>query len=508
MDHVKRLGPILATAAMFNLAFAPTNLSLLVFVALIPWLISLRTATGRGALRGGYTLGVLIWGVQMYWLVPLTGKWVGNAALGVLPLAVVCFLGAWYFALLGFLIQRAMARGWLWAIPLLWGGLEVVRSFVPHLGFPYFHLATPLWPFPTFTNSAFFGTIYLVSAWVAAINLLGFALMVRQETKGQPAYQFRAMRRILIPVLLVFIAGSFRYATPPAGKQVVVTAGQPGIDLAFTPPEEEANRLVGAVAGLAAEATAKRSQLLVLPEGIARGEGEGAPQTAFAIPHTVPILFGAHRLDMSGPVGTPAQDTLKTYQSAYAFDGMWKHSDKARLVVFGEYVPGRGVLPFLDKFNLPSGDLTPAVKTTPLEIGNLTVGSLICFEGLFFDVAQRHVDQGAQILTVMSIDDWYMGTGAPDQLRAAAVWRAAETGLPLVRAGGLGYSMVIDGRGRVLGEAPLGRTTAISVNVWIEDKPQNNPLRPMVAWALGVAFLVLIPVLWRRPKPATPSTDA
>lgn len=487
--NLMKAWPVALTAALHMLAFPPFNLGLLVLVALVPWLASLAKTDDKGAFRGGYLLGVLHWAAQMGWVVMLTERWTGNIWLGLAPLFVICFLGAFYFGLIGWLMHRAIVRGWIWAIPVLWAGLEVARSFIPTLAYPYALIATPLWRIPELIQLGYFGTIYLVGAWVVLVNVLLYLWLAKVPQAARQHW------RLLVFAIALPLLGFVRLMEPPEGKLTKVVAGQPGVDLAFTREPERSNRLLGSVAYLYQQAQQFNAQLLVLPEGVSRGINDDPPVTPFAVQPTPAVLFGGHRAEMRGsigaqqPRGTASQPAF--YQSAFSYDGKWRHADKARLVVFGEYVPLRGVLPFLDSFKLPMGDLTPAERTSAIQANGLKVGPLICFEGLFFDVAEAQVRNGAQLLAVMAIDDWYMGTPAPDQLRTAAVWRAVETGLPVVRAGGLGHSMVIDSRGRVLKEAALGKTVALTANLHVPDAPPPAGVRPFMPWILLGGFLAL-----------------
>ena len=122
--------------------------------------------------------------------------------------------------------------------------------------------------------------------------------------------------------------------------------------------------------------------------------------------------------------------------------------------------------------------------------------------GPVVDLTPREL-QIAQLLAVMSIDDWYMGSAAPEQLRMAAVWRAVETGLPLVRSASLGYSLAVDARGNVLAEAPLGKRFPLRVELDIPQKADLFPPVNVFPW-LAAASCVAAPLAaafrLRRPK--------
>ena len=179
----------------------------------------------------------------------------------------------------------------------------------------------------------------------------------------------------------------------------------------------------------------------------------------------------------------------------FAYDGEWQYADKVRLVIFGEYVPFRDRLGFLSGFNLPAGDLHPGSEVTTLEVNGIRVGGLLCFEALFEEVAREHAANGAELLAVMSLDDWYQRTGAIEMLKAAAVLRAVENRLPVVRSAPLGPSLIVNERGQILAEASIGETTAVRAEVTVAPS-RSVWLRYVFPWfALGVWLLF---TLWRR----------
>lgn len=485
MRALRRGAPVLLSALLVALTLPRFDQAYLVFVAIVPWLASLRNPETR-AFRSGYLFGVLFWLGQMAWILGFVGRWTGSLPLAILPWAVCGFLGAWYYGILGWTIQRCFRTNRVWAVPLVWAGLEVVRSYVPALAFPWSLIATPLAAYPAVAQLAAFGTVYLVSAWVVGVNLMVLQGWDAFTTNRPPDRRiFTATAAVCVLLLLVSLA---HYRTPESGETVRITAGQPGVDLAYGVPSEEPARLRTAIAALYGEARRAGARLLVLPEGLVGGGNGLPPNTPFDVQPTPAVLFGGTR--GSGP----------SFQSAFKYDGTWDYADKTRLVIFGEYVPGRDFLPFLRNFDLPSGDLQPGSTVKTLSIAGIPVGPILCFEGLFHNIAQSHAANGARLLAIMSIDDWYMGTSAPDQLRTGAVWRAIETGLPVVRAASLGYTLFTDGRGRVTGQLPLGRRGALTRDV-VLPKAGASPLRRLagvVPWGFVLCFLL---ALFFRPRP-------
>jgi apolipoprotein N-acyltransferase len=486
MARAAKLWPALLSGLLYLAAFPPFNFAFLVFVALVPWFWSLRTASGKGAFGSGYVLGLVVVLGQMHFLQPFVMRWTASFGLSLVPWLLCGIIGAFYFALLGLLIRGCLDRGWIWAIPLLWGGMEVIRSFIPGLAFPWFILATPLWTTPALIQTAFYGTIYFVSAWVVLFNLL---LLTRID--GELA---KSSGPVAVVWALLLVLSVYRYQhhleLDSSGMRVAV--GQPGVDMAFSDRATQFSALGARINSLIERSREAEADLLVLPEGLVFGGETPPPLTPFAVPEDLPIIFGGRRGE--GPA----------YQTAFAFDGKWKYADKTRLVVFGEYVPGRDWIPFLSSFHLPSGDLIPGDRVQNVEVGWTRAGPLICFEALFYDVAHQQAMHGADLLTVMSIDDWYMGTPAPEQLLSGSAWRAVETGIPVVRSATLGITAAFDYKGRLLARAPVGTEELLVVRVITYN--QKLAWRPLFPWVstLSLPLVALLLGIKRRDTAIVP----
>jgi apolipoprotein N-acyltransferase len=446
-------------------AFPPINFIPLLFVGLVPLLHALMTApTRRAAWRAGYRFGMVYMLGQFLFFFILANRWTGNPIIGVIPWLAAAALAQLYFGLAALAAFRAFAlaqtRPWFaLLVPVAWAGVEVLRCQVPFIGFPWGLLATPLWRYPELLGVARYLTVFGLSAWVVVINLTFTAFLQRD---------FKGVRRYAL-VSLGFLGASilqYRSADPP-GDTVKVFCGQPGVDVAFGDPQAQDAKQGANIDLLLDEAEAHDPDLIVLPEGVARLGDADPPQPPFKLPSQAAIVFGAQR--------TKLGNENLIYQSVFGFDGhTWSHSDKSRLVIFGEYLPLRPL--FGPLFHLDFADMEPGRNALLPVITprgrKIEIGPLICFEGLFFDLAQLQARSGAQLLAVESVDDWFMGSPAPEQLEAAAVFRSVETNLPSVRAASTGHTMACDNKGRVLAEVPIQIRAGMPVSVTVPDHPQ------------------------------------
>lgn len=470
---LERNWPWFVSFILLSLAFPPLNVFLLVFVALVPWLRVLRDGDGKKGFWAGYGFGFFYFLFQMFWLMPFVGKWTGSYGMAALPWLVCGILAGVFYGVTGWLMARAFALRVGFLVPLIWAGSEAVRAYVPGLAFPWGIAALPLWQVPVLAQAGAWGTIFLVSAWVVLVNLIILEVFFPKES----GVEKRLVRWYGIAAVGLAVLSAFRYSNLPEGEEKTFTLGQPGVDMAFLTPDEERQALLNATGDLVLGAELQKSDLLILPEGYA-GRVYDLPQTPLGFEPSVNVIMGGQREAEDGRV----------FQTAYAWDGAeWTHADKTRLVVFGEYVPLRDQLPFLRNFNLPAGDLVEGDTLITMDVAGMKVGPLICFEGVFPDLALGHSNQGAQVLVQMSIDDWYEATPAHDQLWMSTVWRSIESGLPIMRVGGRGQSLATDTRGNVLVDVPVGKRIPAMAKVVV---PENSDAFGGRFWFVWLSWAV------------------
>src|SRR4030095_10720525 len=129
--------------------------------------------------------------------------------------------------------------------------------------------------------------------------------------------------------------------------------------------------------------------------------------------------------------------------------------DKAHLVPYGEYLPMRPLLSAIGLSRLAPGDLDFNDGPGPRNIvlpGFGLMGVQVCYEIIFSgQVVDPH--QRPDFIFNPSNDAWFGRWGPPQHLAQARL-RAAEEGIPVIRATPTGISAVVDADGRLLKSLP------------------------------------------------------
>jgi apolipoprotein N-acyltransferase len=140
--------------------------------------------------------------------------------------------------------------------------------------------------------------------------------------------------------------------------------------------------------------------------------------------------------------------------------------DKIILTPFGEYIPFQSsILFFLDKWVEGIGDFAPGTTRTVFSLPFGEFGVLICYEGVFPDLARRFVNNGATLLINMTNDAWFGETSAPYQHLAMEAMRAVENRVPLVRAANTGISAIVGIDGQVQAQTALSETAFLAEEI-------------------------------------------
>jgi apolipoprotein N-acyltransferase len=167
--------------------------------------------------------------------------------------------------------------------------------------------------------------------------------------------------------------------------------------------------------------------------------------------------------------------------------------NKTHLLVFGEYVPMKEVLPFAEKLQGIAGDFIPGSEFTVVPIGGAQVGPFICFESAFPEIPRELARRGATLLVNISNDNWFGTTAGARQHLMHAIFRAVETARPMVRVTNSGISALISARGEVKATTNLFERTA---RTWtIERAGESQPPQLTLYSRYGDVFVLFCSIL-------------
>lgn len=142
--------------------------------------------------------------------------------------------------------------------------------------------------------------------------------------------------------------------------------------------------------------------------------------------------------------------------------------DKIHLVPFGEYVPLKKILFFVNKLVEAAGDFLQGKDLNVIEFKGVRIGTLICYEAIFPDISKTYKEKGANLLVNITNDAWFGKSSAPYQHLAMSRFRAVENELYLVRIANTGFSCVITPWGEILSKTKLFKEEVINETVYFK----------------------------------------
>lgn len=492
-----------------QLAFPPNHFWPLIFLAPAPaWAYSLCSPARKG-FWGGWFYGFGYFTSLLWWLVPTMVDF------GGLPLALAClclFFLASYLALFPAAVSVSIATISqknpslaLLTGPLAWTGLEFLRSIALG-GFPWGDLPQALWRVAPALDLA---------PWIG-IDGVRFLIAAVAVAPAWPLARFLGKLRVSPWILGL------------PGAAALVFACAPIFPTPVPPPEGE---FVAALIQGNIDQSVKwdpwfRDSTMETYFKLTRRAVRENPEVDFALWPETSVPFYAQepgdnlkkiqslvkKLNIRLAFGAPAYNLdsaeHKPLNSVFLMDSNGEYLgryDKVHLVPFGEFVPMGRLLPFISKLVEGSGDFIPGPDVFALKADKAfpTLGPLICFEAIFPELASKYPGKGAQVLTVVTNDGWFGDTPGPYQHLAFSAWRAAEMGMPLIRAANTGISAAFNARGRLLASTKI-QTEAVEVTKISYPPAHRTPQNSLRIWislaCLLLAGTILFATLRGRPN--------
>jgi apolipoprotein N-acyltransferase len=447
------------------LSFPSFDYYLLAWVAFVPLMVSLWTKGTRQAFSGGYIFGLTYFFGTLYWIYHSINHFGGVPFLASLCIVILlCLYLGLYPAVFAFLFVQMLRKTKLPALliaPVLWVMLEFARSYAL-TGFPWSSIGYSQYKFLQIIQIADITGVYGISFLVLMVNgAITDMLLLKKRVKQMPLFpiSFTAVGLfvvfIIISVSLVY--GHLRLGRQRSGDLVKAAIIQGNIeqDKKWEPTFQ--HEVLETYFTLSQEAAAASPQLIIWPETAIPfmfdyDKSNTEKLVDFQRGLGIDLLLG------SVLVKERSQEKTLLTNSAVLLDKEGKNIyeyDKIHLVPFGEYVPLRSVLFFIDKLVAGIGDYVPGREYTRSETEFGSFGTMICYEIIFPGLVRKFFTDGGDFIVTITNDAWFGKTAGPYQHFSMAVFRAIENRKPVMRAANTGISGFIDSSGRVLSETPL-----------------------------------------------------
>lgn len=449
-----------ASGLLLAAAFPSIDLHFVAWVAFIPLFLALRNQNIRGGAWLGGLAGIIYFAGTVHWVTNSVHFYGG---IPTIPASLITLLLCAYLALYPAIFGAAAVhlrstspRLFFVAAPALWTSLELARTYV-FSGFPWSLLGyTQYSVLPVIQASDITG-VYGVSFLIVLVNAAAAEFIMDRKN-------YLAVSAASLVLALALGYGFVKLRTPQEAGGIVVSVVQGNIeqDKKWDPAYQ--SETIGVYKRLTLQALRQHPDLVIWPETATpfyfNGGSPGdrmltSDLIAFVSQNHTPLLFGSPTYEVK-----PNRHIIGR-NSAFLLsaDGRLEATyHKIHLVPFGEYVPLKKVLFFIEKMVQAVGDFqggdSYTVMTVPYggpDIRKETkLCTVICYEIIFPDLVRRFVKEGAGIVTTITNDAWFGRTAAPYQHFTMAVFRAVENRVPIARAANTGISGFIDAKGRIL----------------------------------------------------------
>ena len=475
--------------ALISLPYLVPHLGFLSLVALVPLLCAERIATISGKKRffWWYFAAFLAFNLATTW-------WVCKATVGGGLFA--SFYSALFMSAI-FAVFRVARKRFSGIVPYIF----LAAAWIAWERFNLTH-AQLSWPWLILGN-AFGRSVSLVqwyeitgalggSLWVWLSNIAVFSLLVSLSDGRWWRWNTKARVAAIVSTVLVTlgpsIASEIRFATyeerSDAGTLDVVLAQSnfdPWHKLHYTPQSEQNAQVIGLFEKhLHSRENSDSLLLMLIPESFSSdiwlNDPEAAPtwrsfSALVASQANANLIFGAstheafRRASAPSPLARQMKDGTwyQSYNTAFITDGVTysDHRNKCKLVVGAESTPYPKIFaPIDDKLGGLMGRCVPDRQARCFEIRGrgeddrrLRTGVAICYESIYPELCKQYVDDGAQMLSVITNDGWWGDTPGYRQHFSYSRLRAIELRRDVARCANTGISGFINQRGDVVSQS-------------------------------------------------------
>lgn len=497
------------------LAWPPLPLTLLIFTGLVPLLLNQEFIARHYSAKTGLKLwladliALLIFNVCTTWWVSAT--YFGTHETGSLAAGIFSNLANALLMTLPLIAYRNTKKQ-------LGESVGLISLICYWMAFEYLHLRWELtWPWLTLGNAFAYNHTWVQwysytgvfggTLWIWVINILIYRMLKRYIFSGNTMVQSSGIKRfiplliiILLIALPIIISKNIYNKTQDIGEPLNVTVVQPNLN-PYTQKFSLSYKVqLEKMLQLAQTQLSDSTDYLVFPETaipdpiwLDRDPARSKPVKMIhaltdSFPHLTTIIginaFEEYHSQQESTVTSRALVNNRTGDTIYfdAFNTAIQidtsnaipYYHKSKLVPGVERMPYPGAMHFLEKLVMNLGGISGTLGTqkerTPLcNAGGVCVATVICYESIYGEYITRYVNNGANIIFIITNDGWWGDTDGHVQHYMYAKLRAIETRKSIARSANTGTSCFINQRGDVSMKTEWEQDAVISKKLY-----QNN----------------------------------
>lgn len=467
---------ISGTALIF--CFPTFDLSYLAWIALVPFLVSLLNKNSSQAFRSGFVLGIFYFFGTLYWIYHSINHYGGISLIPSLGIVLlICLYLSLYSALFAVFFAWKISRTRypaLFLAPVFWVSLEYLRTYAI-TGFPWSSIGYSQYRFLELIQIADITGVYGISFLLLAVNgAIADIFIIKKRLRQMPLFSLSQTTAgvflLSFVIFFVFFYGYFRLSEKHTDKSVRVSIVQGNIEQDRKWDVAYQRYVFDTYKNMSQTAALESPNIIIWPESAIPfyfNYDVSLTQELIDFQKTLNayLVFGSV-LVKEQPHSFTDKPLLSNSAVLLAPDGKPSFIyDKIHLVPFGEYVPLRNFLFFVDKLVVSIGDLVPGDHTLRADTAYGSFGVSICYEMIFPGLVRKFYSKGGDFMVVITNDAWFGRTAGPYQHFSMAVFRAVENRKPVFRAANTGVSGFIDSNGQILEVSQLFKQTVMTMNI-------------------------------------------
>jgi len=480
-----------------------------------------RQGAKTGRVLGNAYLAFIVWHIISVW-------WIWNASTYGAVMSILLnasFMGI-AFALFSFTKRYFKSlRSPAVLLPIFWIAFEFFHLDWA-LSFPWLNLGNGFAKYPAVIQWYEYTGSLGGTLWIVLVNIALFKLykLVKAKSPTQKYIWQGSWALALIGLPLAFSLYQYHhYTETPNPVEVIVT--QPNMDPYSeqyeSPPQEVISRIINLSRPLINEQT----EFVLAPESAIQEHlqepGFHYSTSMGSRTISVPLLrkFVGNYPNLNMLVGVssykfldkPTVTARKTASGAlydeYNTALFINRHNKLEHYHKSKFVPGAEKMPFqklLAPFQQIAFDLGGTVGSLGYDTsrkvftsadGKYTIAPLVCFESVFGEFTNGFVQNGAQLLFIITNDGWWGNTAGYKQHLMFASLRAIETRRSVARSANTGISCFVNQRGDIFNETGYwvrdARKASINANNQLTVYVRYGDYLGRIASFVAVLFLLI-----------------